>query len=131
MTACESSTAALVVLAVGAAEIDSRALAVPVPNIDGASIPSWPVPPAVFWNGSSWAWVARAEPVNVGTLLVPAGVPALTRDVLMLLVPVKTGTATVPAGVPADVPVDVAALPVNAGAEFVPAGVPTETRDVF
>lgn len=76
--ASDNSVAALVALAVGAADIDSRAREVPVPKIEDASMPSWPVPPAVFWNGSSWAWVPSAEPVNIGALFVPAGVPALT-----------------------------------------------------
>lgn len=46
--ASDNATAALVELAVGAAEIDSRARLVPVPKIVGASIPNCPVPPAVF-----------------------------------------------------------------------------------
>jgi len=51
--ASDSSTAADVVLAVGAAETEIGALEVPVPNTVGASMLSVPVPELALINGSS------------------------------------------------------------------------------
>ena len=51
--ASDSSTAADVVLAVGAAETEIGALEVPVPNTVGASMLSAPVPELALINGSS------------------------------------------------------------------------------
>lgn len=56
-----------------------------------------------------------SDPVKVGALLVPAGVPALTELVAWDAVPVNVGAATDP--------VSVACVPVKVGCEIVPAGV--------
>jgi len=130
--ASDSATAELVVLAVGAALIDSLARLVPLPNTDWGIMDRAPVPPDAFLNGSSWKCVARADPVNVGALFVPAGVPADTADVFWLAVPVKVGAATVPVGVPALTALVLCDdVPVNVGAATLPAGVPALTALVF
>ncbi len=60
--------------------------------------------------------------VRAGALFEPAGVPALSDEVVAVD-PVKAGAATVPAGVPPDVAELTTLDPVNVGAEIVPAGV--------
>jgi hypothetical protein len=122
LTACESATAAEVVLAVPAALTAVAARDVPVPNV--ATAICLIVVVVGICHGNSCACVASALPVKVGTEFVPAGVPAETAEVAWLGEPVKVCAGTTP-----DVPVNVACATVPAGVMLsAPPVVPTCRR---